>query len=946
MNSGNKSLSQLRQESTRRGEILRKFISYKTPYLLVFVCNLVLFLGFTSTTVAQPGTITTVVGTGVAGYSGDGGPAISARINSPRNLFVDGAGNLYIADRFNHCIRKMTPSGIITTVAGTGVAGFSGDGGPATAARLREPTGVVMDGAGNLYFADHFNHRIRKVDIGGIITTVAGTGVVGFSGDGGLATAARLNFPAETEVDAAGNLYIADQLNDRVRKVNTSGIITTVAGTGVAGFSGDGGPATAARLHEPIDLIFDGIGNLYVADYENQRVRKVDTGGIITTVVGTGVAGSSGDGGLATVAQLNGPIEVELDGAGNLYIVDIGNNRVRKVNTGGIITTVAGTSVAGFSGDGGLATAAQLDGPNGAAVDGSGNLYIADRDNHRIRKVFAAPPIPNAGADQVICVGAPINLGAIPAATGGTPPYSFNWTASPSDPSLASPTDENPTVSPTVTTTYTLTVTGADLATDTDEVTITVNPLPTATVSGDTSIFVGGSATISAALTGTAPWSITWSDGATQSGLASSPATRIVNPASTTTYTVTAVADANCTGTFSGSATVTVTPPSSGGEEVVLATNSVWLKESSDILSGSVIVNNASPGPVLDSQVELAVGQNVTTPAGFALKAHRIKVKQGAAVESDIFYNELENNGTINGSQNSPLTLPVFASLPPFNQAPAGTQDITVNKDESITLTAGAYRDILVKQNGEILFTGGGTFVLRSLNTGAKARLLFEAPTEILLEGKLDTDENSYVGPQSGSGIGAADIVFYVAGVNGNTGNFGATPKAAQLGLKNTVLANFYVPNGTLWLRQGTEATGAFLGRDVIVGEHVQVKLESAFESGSSLAKSASNEGGQEKLISTAVPEAFALHQNYPNPFNPSTMISFTLREAGMVQLTIYNLQGQEVRILVSSQMNAGHHGLRWDGTDNAGEIAPNGLYLYKLRANGFVQVRKMTFLK
>lgn len=770
------------------------------------------------------------------------------------------------------------------------MAGFSGDGGPATAARLREPTGVVMDGAGNLYFADHFNHRIRKVDIGGIITTVAGTGVVGFSGDGGPATAARLNFPAETEVDAAGNLYIADQLNDRVRKVNTSGIITTVVGTGVAGFSGDGGPATAARLHEPIDLIFDGSGNLYIADHDNQRIRKVDAGGIITTVAGTGVAGFSGDGGVATAANLNGPREVELDGAGNLYIVDTDNNRVRKVNAGGIITTVAGTGVAGFSGDGGLATVAQLDGPNGAAVDGSGNLYIADRDNHRIRKVFAAPPISDAGADQVICAGALITLGAMPAATGGTAPYSFNWTASPSDPSLTSPADENPTVSPAVTTTYTLTVTDADLATDTDEVTvtvnalptaivsgdasicagssttltatltgtgpwnitwsdavsqngiasspatrvvnpasttaytviavsdvnctgtslgsatITVNPSPTATVSGDASISTGGSATISADLTGTAPWSITWSDDVTQTGIASSPTTRVVSPASTTTYTVTAVSDANCTGTSSGSATVTVNPPASGGEEVVLATNSVWLKESSDILSGSVIVNNASPGPVLDSQVELAVGQNVTTSAGFTLKANRMKVKQGAVVASDIFYNELENNGTINGSPNSPLTLPVLAGLPPFNQTPAGTQDITVNKDESITLTAGAYRDIFVKQNGEILFTGGGTFALRSLNTGAKVKLLFDAPTEILIEGKLDTDENSYVGPQSGSGIGAADIVFYVAGSNGNNGNFGATPKAAQLGLNNTVLANFYAPNGTLWLRQGSEA--------------------------------------------------------------------------------------------------------------------------------------------
>jgi hypothetical protein len=369
-------------------------------------------------------------------------------------------------------------------------------------------------------------------------------------------------------------------------------------------------------------------------------------------------------------------------------------------------------------------------------------------------------------------------------------------------------------------------------------------------------------------------------------------------------------------------------------KEVVLATNSVWLKDNANILSGNVIVNAASSGPVLDSNVELSVGQSVTTHAGFAFKANRIKVKQGAVVASNVVYNELTNNGAITGSQNSPLTLPVFAGLPPFHQAPAGTQDITVLSNESITLTPGAYRDLLIKQNGTILFTGGGTFSLRSLNTGDKAKLLFDAPTEILIQNKLDTDQNSYIGPQSGSGIGAADIVFYVAGINGNNGNLGATPKAAQLGLKNTVLANFYVPNGTLWLRQGAVATGAFLGRDVIVGENVQVALESAFDGGSSLAKSANNEGGQEKLISTAIPEAFVLLQNYPNPFssearspalsggNPSTVIKFALPKASKVTLRIYTETGQLVRTLVERAMPAGQHALSWDGRTSGNTVA------------------------
>jgi len=553
----NKSIRHV-QQSSEGGRNLKQRSNGMARRFFVLTCQLWFIMGFTGLALAQPGTITTAVGTGTAGYSGDGGPATAARINSPRDVFMDGAGNLYIADYFNHRVRKVDASGIITTVAGTGVAGFSGNGGPATAARLNSPATMAVDAAGNLYIADQFNHRIRKVDAGGIITTFAGTGVAGFLGDGGPATSARLNFPNQIEFDGAGNVYISDQVNDRIRKVDAGGIITTFAGTGVAGFSGDGGPATSARLNEPSDVLRDGAGNFYINDRLNRRIRKIDTGGIITTIAGTGVAGSAGDGGPATLAQLNEPVRVALDGVGNLYIGDRAANRIRMINSSGIITTVAGTGVAGYSGDGGPATLAQFNGSGGVAFDGSNNYYIVDQNNDCIRKVLADPPIANAGADQVICNGESTTLGATPAATGGTAPYSFNWTASPSDPSLTSPTDENPTVSPTVTTTYTLTVTDFNSFMDTGEVTVTVNPLPTATVSGDAAICAGGSATLTATLTGTGPWNITWSDVGTQDEITSSPATRVVNPASTTTYTVTAVSDANCTGTSSGSATVTV----------------------------------------------------------------------------------------------------------------------------------------------------------------------------------------------------------------------------------------------------------------------------------------------------------------------------------------------------------------------------------------------------
>jgi PKD repeat protein len=327
-------------------------------------------------------TITTLAGTGTAGFAGDGGQATSAQLNLPTGVAVDGQGNLYIADYVNHRIRKVS-SGIITTVAGTGTAGYSGDGGQATSAQLDYPFGVAVDAQGNLYIADQVNQRIRKVS-GGIITTVAGTGTAGYSGDGGQATSAQLNNPIGVAVDGQGNLYIADYMNHRIRKVS-SGIITTVAGTGTAGYSGDGGQATSAQLDGPVGVGVDAQGSVYIADQGNQRIRKL-SGGIITTVAGTGTAGFLGDGGQATSAQLNSPFGVAVDGQGNLYIADASNHRVRKVS-GGIITTVAGTGTSGYSGDGGQATSAQISEPVGVAVDGQGNLYIADYDNQRIRKV-------------------------------------------------------------------------------------------------------------------------------------------------------------------------------------------------------------------------------------------------------------------------------------------------------------------------------------------------------------------------------------------------------------------------------------------------------------------------------------------------------------------------------------------------------------------------------
>jgi autotransporter-associated beta strand protein len=335
---------------------------------------------------AGTGTITTVAGNGTAGYSGDGGPAGAATLEGPVGAAVDAAGDLFFADTNNHVIREVSPTGIITTVAGNGTAGYSGDGGPAIAAQLDFPFAVTADAAGDLFIADTVNNVIREVRAG-VINTVAGNGTSGYSGDGGAATAAQLFDPTGVAVDAAGDLFIADGLNNVIREVR-AGVITTVAGNGTPGYSGDDGAATAAQLADPSGVAVDAAGDLFIADYNNSVIRKVRAG-IITTVSGNGAPGYSGDGGPATAAGLNSPPAVAVDADGDLFIADFLNNVIREVSPSGIITTVAGnfSAGAGYSGDNGPATAARLNNPTGVAIDAAGDLFIVDSSNNVIREV-------------------------------------------------------------------------------------------------------------------------------------------------------------------------------------------------------------------------------------------------------------------------------------------------------------------------------------------------------------------------------------------------------------------------------------------------------------------------------------------------------------------------------------------------------------------------------
>ena len=348
--------------------------------------------------VTRHSTITTIAGNGIASGSGDDGPATEATLNTPAALAVDPMGNVYIADAFNHRIRQIAPDGAITTIAGTGEAGDTGDGGVAVDARLRSPLGIAIDGEGSIYIADTYNHRIRKVTPDGVISTIAGTGESGFGGDGGPATQAALAYPTSVAVAADGAIYIADTRNHRVRKLAADGTLTTVAGTGAPGFSGDGGPATIARLNSPRGVAVSLDGKLYIVDRENRRIRMVAADGLITTIAGTGSSGFNGDRGDATLATLRAPYGVAVDSRGNLFIADTFNHRVRKVSPDGNLDTVAGSDRFGFSGDGWAAGFATLHYPLGVAVDIAGNLYIADSINHRIRKVWATAntaPTPN-----------------------------------------------------------------------------------------------------------------------------------------------------------------------------------------------------------------------------------------------------------------------------------------------------------------------------------------------------------------------------------------------------------------------------------------------------------------------------------------------------------------------------------------------------------------------
>src|SRR5262245_9679058 len=377
--------------------LIRVFKNYRSVLLSAVTIIFVLWLASALMSPARSETealtaaiIRTPAGSGFFGFSGDGGPATNARFSNPNGVAVAAGGNLYIADLFNDRIRKVDTNGMITTFAGRFGGTFGGDGGPATEAGLFDVSGVAVDEKGNVYIADMDNYRVRKVDTTGKISTVAGNGNFGYTGDKVTATQTALASPAAVAVDVAGNIYIADLFNSRIRKVSLQGVITTFAGVGIAGYNGDGGQAAQAMIDTPEGVAVDRLGNVYIADSASSVVRRVAPNGVITTFAGTGQDGFSGDGGPATQARLSSPRGVAADADGTVYIGDAGNDRIRQVTPNGVITTVAGNGQTGYNGDGISATQASFFEPVGLAVDPFGSVYIADSINDRIRMLKSA----------------------------------------------------------------------------------------------------------------------------------------------------------------------------------------------------------------------------------------------------------------------------------------------------------------------------------------------------------------------------------------------------------------------------------------------------------------------------------------------------------------------------------------------------------------------------
>ncbi len=660
---------------------MKKQLFTRMRILLLALC-LQCFVG----TFSYAQIITTIAGTGTYASTGDGGAATAASFRAIVDIAVDRRRNIYIAESDNNKIRRIDSSGVVTTFAGTGTSGFSGDGGAATAATLHSPFGVAVDSSGNVYISDGVNHRIRKVDTSGVITTIAGRGSTGgtgaFGGDGGAATAARLAYPASIAFDISGNLYIVDANNFRVRKINTSGIISTFAGNGSGGYSGDGGPATAAGLWGGTSLFVAG-GNLYLCDVNTHRIRKVNSSRIISTIAGTGTSSYSGDGGAATAAYLNNPRGVVVDASGNVYISDQNNSRVRKIDTSGVITTLAGTGTSGHTGDGGPATAAQIEKPAGLAIDGNGDLLMGDTNDGVIRKISISGTSTTSGTlsgASSVCVSANTTLTSS-GTSGGA------WSSSSTSIATVSSSGVVTGVS-AGSATISYSVSGASSVAT---MSMTVNPLPNAgTISGLSTLCTSTTTTLTSSGSGGGSWTSSSTARATVN--ASGVVTGVTAGAVTISYSVTngcgtdvatnamTINASPVAGTISGATNVcvaantTLTTSGSGGSWSSSATGTATVNSSTGsvfgVAAGSATITYTATNSCGTSTATSAMTVNPLPNAGTI---------SGASVLCTGATTTLTSSGTGGGSWTS--------SNAALASVDASTGDVTGVATGSVTIT-------------------------------------------------------------------------------------------------------------------------------------------------------------------------------------------------------------------------------------------------------------------
>jgi len=860
----------------------------KTRFLGVLVCYVLI-----NTHVGKAQNIYTVAGNGNAGFSGDGGAATSAELYSPATVTFDSAGNYYIADEQNDAIRKVDIHGIITTVAGTGgVQGFSGDGGLATSAEMYWVISVAFDKAGNMYISDRRNERIRKVNKGGIISTYAGTGTAGYNGDGIAASAAELNNPDDIVV-YANSLYIADFSNSRIRKIDLgTGIITTVAGNGTGGFSGDGGPATSAQINNPYGVAFDKHGNMFIGDQSNYCVREVANGsGIITTVAGKGgINGFSGDGGPAISALMSGVTGIAVGSTGNIYIADTPNNRVRKVDgKTGTITTIAGNGTGGYNGDGKPATTAELYFPNGVTLhDTCDDLYIPDWANQRVREIIGGGDVGfNITGKTPICAGTADTLVAF----GGT---IYKWSNGATTSSII--------VSPAIATKYTVQVSNICSDIRDTNITIAVTPSPSITLSGKDTICNGNSTTLNATGGGT----YSWSNGATSGSIT-------VNPKINTTYSI-IVSKNGCSKDTSIKVTIIPLPSITlsgkdticGGNYTVLnATGGGTYKWSNGATTGSIIVSpnvtstyslivTGNSGCIKDTNVKVTV---IPLPSVSLAGKDSICVGGATTIYVSGGGTYAWNNGATTSSITvAPHNTSVYSLTVTTNGCSKDTSvKITVDPLPSVSLSGN--NNICVGGSTTLYVSGGGTYLW---NNGATTSTITVSPganetysvivsdngcsKDTAITVKVSTIDASITGPLT---ICQGDsVTLYSSGGGTYKWSTGSSTSSILVKPASTTTYSVVITNGPC-----------------VKDTSVTVTVEICSTSGVGNYHQASS------LINV-----------YPNPNNGSFIVSL-LNIDKKCSINIYNVLGQQV---YQSNINS-------DNTEINLRSQPQGIYLYRV---------------